>query len=246
MGSINIADILYSFSLIILWAADLMYAHKFSLEETKWQANPVCFVVFSLVLLYNLFSPLLLSFSSLTRLMIVVHPFHTDFKETKYGMKILVSMTLVTLIITGCLTFASWVVYGYVPISLCSPFLDPTDVMVTTKIFTWLVFCVQVAAIIFVAIIYIILATEVKKSQQQLQGSTSQQRPNTTIFVQIIVVTASNILCWIPSGVIYLISMFMERYPTEMLVWTTVAVVPINSIVNPTTFIITTLKKLCC
>ncbi len=39
--------------------------------------------------------------------------------------------------------------------------------------------------------------------------------------------------CWISSSVIFLVAFFMDKYPTEMLVWTTVVVMPINSVVNP-------------
>ena len=38
--------------------------------------------------------------------------------------------------------------------------------------------------------------------------------------------------------------MFLPAYPIEMITWTTVAVVPINSIINPLVFVITSLRKM--
>ncbi len=246
VASINIADIICALPLVILWVTDLIHGGEFSLQELRWRTNPMCFIIFGLFLYFNLLSPLLLCFLAFTRFMVVIHPIDSDFRDTKFVMRHIISLILLALVVAAILTFISWIVYENIPTPLCSPFLDPTDIMVTTKIFTWIVIIVQVASIVFIIIIYINLVKALKKSENNLQGSTSKQRSNTTIIIQILVVTVSNIICWIPSGVIYLVSMFMERYPIEMLVWTTVVVVPVNSVINPVVFIITTSKKMLC
>ena len=88
------------------------------------------------------------------------------------------------------------------------------------------------------------LIKELKRSQREFQGAMSKKNSNKRLIIQIIIITASNILCWIPSGIIYLISMFMKQYPIEMVIWTTIAVTPVNSIINPIVFVVTTIRKM--
>ncbi len=83
-----------------------------------------------------------------------------------------------------------------------------------------------------------------KESQQKIGQALSKKQSNASLVVQIIVVSSSNILCWIPSNVIYLISMFMQEYPIDMIIWFMIAVMPINSVINPLVYIFTTIRKI--
>ena len=75
-------------------------------------------------------------------------------------------------------------------------------------------------------------------------GNLVKLKNNTTLMIQIIIITASNTLCWIPSGIIYLISLFMKKYLIDMVTWATIAITPVNSIINPVVFIVTTIRKI--
>ena len=65
----------------------------------------------------------------------------------------------------------------------------------------------------------------------------------TQIVVQLFVVSVSNILCWIPANCVYITAMFLSRYPVSVAMWTTVSVLPINSLVNPSVFIVAYFRK---
>ena len=58
------------------------------------------------------------------------------------------------------------------------------------------------------------------------------------LIVQLIAITLSNILCWFPANVIYVTSMFLRMYPIDLIIWMTVIILPMNSIINPFIFII--------
>ena len=60
---------------------------------------------------------------------------------------------------------------------------------------------------------------------------------------QLIITSTSNIICWFPANVIYLSAMFLSSYSIDLVIWTTVIITPINSIINPSVFIITIIKK---
>ena len=51
---------------------------------------------------------------------------------------------------------------------------------------------------------------------------------------QIVLITGSNIVCWVPSGIIYILSALSYKFPVEILLYTTIYITPVNSIVNPT------------
>ena len=63
------------------------------------------------------------------------------------------------------------------------------------------------------------------------------------LMVQLVILTSSNIICWIPANIVNLSSLYMETYSTDLLIWTTIIVTPVNSLINPLLFIITTIRK---
>ena len=72
----------------------------------------------------------------------------------------------------------------------------------------------------------------------------SRQDSNLALIIQLILITTSNILCWFPASCVYISAMFLSTYPIDIVIWTTVIVLPINSIVNPSIFILTNVKKM--
>ena len=62
---------------------------------------------------------------------------------------------------------------------------------------------------------------------------------------QVVIVTFSNLMCWIPSKIIYISTLFMSKYPTDLFIWTTIAVTPLNSMIDPLVFVVSTMKRYC-
>ena len=64
------------------------------------------------------------------------------------------------------------------------------------------------------------------------------------LFLQFILVTVTNALCWLPSSTIYIISVVRETYPANLLIWNAILINPINSMINPVIFcMLPVLKK---
>ena len=53
------------------------------------------------------------------------------------------------------------------------------------------------------------------------------------MILQIVLITGSNIACWVPSGIIYILSALTCKFPVTILLYTTIYITPVNSIVNP-------------
>ncbi len=93
-------------------------------------------------------------------------------------------------------------------------------------------------SIVFIAVVYVKLVKALKKSQANLEGQVSKQHTNQAIIVQLVTATVSSMMCWIPSSAVYLVSLLIERYSIDMVLWTTTVVMPFNSVVNPIIFIV--------
>ena len=91
---------------------------------------------------------------------------------------------------------------------------------------------------------HIILVNEILQSQKSIRKSKSED--NTLLIIQLIVITLSNILCWFPVNAVYVSAMFLPTYPTypvDLVIWSTVLGLPINSLINPIVFIIISVRK---
>ena len=179
--------------------------------------------------------PYFLTYLSMARLMVIIFPFDTKFKSKSFVSKCLVVAFSIfatgTVIITLLLH-----IRGTIPSNLCLPFINPSDSVIEIKIATWLVLLFQCSAIALICLMYAILIKEVIKKLRELGQS---RKLNKATILQLIILTGSNLICWLPSSITYLSSLHLSHYSTNLLVWTTTAIVPVNSIINPAVFIFT-------
>lgn len=241
--SVNVVELLLSSPLLILWIINLVHKENFILQERKWRSSSACHLVFFLMLYSTILSPTILSFVALTRLHVVQYPLESKFKETSFILKCILKIFLTTIIVPIIVTIVSCLVYRSVPFALCSPFQDPSHSNVLTTIVTGLSTLYQLSTIIFIITNYTKLLNELQKSQAKLKECVSNKKSNRGIFVQVIIVVGSNLLCWVPSGAIHFTLLFIHRYPIELLMWTTLLIIPLNSVVDPIVFIVTTLRS---
>ena len=243
---ISTAHIFCATSLFILWLADLVYESNFVFLQFSWRSGSVCFLHFGVCLLFSFLCPALLSFLSFARLQVVMNPCSTDFRRTGFVLKYLLWIVAGVCVVSVGLTVQTWIItkgYG-LPFSLCSPFVDPTNSLKIIDILTWVVSLSKTAACVFIFINYVKLIWNFKASQQKIAKAKSETKSNISLIVQLVIITASNLLCWISTSAIYLAAQFLEKYPISMLIWTTVCVAPINSIANPVIFIMTTFRNI--
>ena len=244
VGSVNLSDISYAITLCILWSGDLYYKRQYVRNDLQWRSGIPCFIIFGMTINFHFITLMLLFFLSVSRLMVVVYPLDSSFKRTSYVIKYLFFIFGISIIISIVIPILVSIVYGNLPINLCSPFIDPTNENLFIKAFSWIIAFAQLLTTISIIVIYCLLLKYLKESQANLKESTSKKNSNIALIVQLIIVTGSNILCWLPNSIIYLMSMYLSKYSIEMIYWTTVAVVPINSIINPMVFIISNLRKM--
>ena len=202
-----------SIPLIIIWATNLYYEGNFILHEEEWRSSLPCYFAFVFSLKFSLLSPILLSCLSLSRLMLVIHPVDTQFKKTVFVFKCMTIVFAFASVVAISITIITWTLVAKVPTILCLPFIDPTDSVAMTKVLTCLVTATQLSAAIFITTTYIILIKSLKTSPKNIQQSASKKQSFFTLITQITTVIGSNILCWIPSCIVYLVTVLWINIP---------------------------------
>ena len=241
---INVNDVLCGLYLSFIWIADLIFSGKFHVKEASWRAGFSCFAAFTTVIWFTILAELELIFMSSSRLMVTISPLKTRFKEKVFVMKSLTFLFLFSFLFSISFT----IIFKYIEItstiSLCLPFVDPSGSQLLIKLITWFTVVTQLASAIGIMIMHILLIVEIRHSQHNTMVTKSRQDSNLALIIQLILITTSNILCWFPASCVYISAMFLSTYPIDIVIWTTVIVLPINSIVNPSIFILTNVKKM--
>ncbi len=244
---VNVSDLLCGVYLLILLGAHGFYSGNFMINEKHWRQSLPCFTVSFLSVIYGLLSPFFLVILSVSRLMVVLYPFNSKFKQTRFVAKVLIFSGIATAVVSLSLLTFSWSLHSEVKSTLCLSLIDPAKSDLLVAITTFVISIFQFISSIVICTIYLFISCSVSKTQT-LHSKTVQKQnrknQNLTMILQLVVVTASNILCWIPFDIIYILSLFLLRYPVEMVIWTTIAVTPINSVVNPLVFIATSINLL--
>ena len=138
-----------------------------------------------------------------------------------------------TLVMAFTLTFRH--LYSGVPFRLCSPFINPIhSVMLTIA---------TCAVVILQFSVYFLEILFNSKIILELKNSVHQKQNITSLVTQISILTVSKTLCWIPSGVIFLICMFTDEFSIIMVTWVVIAVTSIHSVTNSFIFIVTKARK---
>lgn len=233
---INIVDGILSLPLFSVWISDLVYHNNFILYEYKWRSSPLCFFSFGLFLFFSFMSPPSLSFLSFQRLQLVRNPIKTNFKHTSFILKRVGVIFVTTAAVSSFLVFGTvyntTLVNGALPTALCSPFLDPARKILMVTVLIGIVISWEVVCMTVIFASYIMLMASLNQSHFYAKHNTNSM----PLFLQVLLVSLSNIICWIPSAVVYVVSSLVKTYPVQMTIWTTIVIVPINSIVNPIIF----------
>ena len=243
--SININDIVCGIYLGCIWISDVIYKGEFLVQEKLWKSGHLCFTAFGIVLWFTILDQLILIFISLCRLMLVICPINTKFKESEFVLKSVVLCYLLSFLAALLVTYYFKLTYEHLTFSLCLPFIDPTGSVIMIKIIILYTVISQTISSVTIIIMHILLVKGLKEAKKNTGQSKSSFDSNTPLFLQLILITTSSILCWFPANGIYIAAMLLSTYPTDLIIWTTVAGLPINAIINPSVIIINSSRKKC-
>ena len=99
-------------------------------------------------------------------------------------------------------------------------------------------YLIQVTLLITIILAHSLLVKALKESQNN--GGSAK---NTLSNISYIIIT-TNILCWFHTDIMYIATIFISRYPVNLIAWTTVTITPVNSVINPCVFVLAAVRVL--
>ena len=239
----NINNFLIAFYLTIIWISNLIMSKTFRVKQSIWNTKGICYLAFSTSLLFAILSQVIQFLMSFSRLMVVVHPLNSKYKEFSFVRRLLIYL----LLSSCCLTILIVLIILHVDMNignnLCLPFIDQTGLNVLTKILIWIKVITESLNAVIIMCIHICIYTQKKKSGTEIRKSNQEKESNTPLIIQLIFITISNFLCWFPVNGIHIAAMFLSSYSPDLIIWAAVLGMPINALVIPFLFIILSLKK---
>ncbi len=216
--AVNLADFGNAIPLFIMWISDLVFLERFIVFREIWMSGLACYSHFCFELFCSVFNSTSLCFFALSRLMLVLSPMITNFKRTKFVLRSTVTIVLTAILFSLGMTFLTWFFNKNHSLSssLCSPFVDPTKSVIAIQICTWIT---------------------------ALEEARTKQKSNKSALVQLIIFTLLSTFCWVPKNIIHLVFLFLPICPTVVLIWVSVMVTPMNSVVNLLVFIGVSARK---
>ena len=233
-------DLLFGIYLLVIFSAGRYYNKYFVIHADQWLSGVLCKscgLITSIALLNSLF---LLTLISMSRFVAVKYPFSSHFKNIQFLIRYLLAgfLSNISFCVGIFLLYNALEAKHGMPSSTCL-FLGETLNSKTIKCFTIQVALLQFCSCILIIILYSHIIKLYSASEVRgLQGKVEKQ-----VLLQALLVTVTNAISWLPSGIIYMISVTVETYPISLLIWNAVLINPINSLVNPILFCIIPLVK---
>ena len=158
--------------------------------------------------------------------------------------KIILFMFISSFVISSFVTFLFGSMNGGLPVSLCLPFIDPLGSSNILKVITWFVIISQTLSSLSMIFMHLKLVFYLQSSQETIKEARSKKLSFLPLILQLVLITFSNILCWFPTNCVYISTMFLSRYPTDLIYWITIVGLPLNSVVNPLIFSFVAVRKI--
>ncbi len=239
---INTVDMTLGMYLFLLSTMNFFHQNKFFLVEYQWKCSTLCSVMHYIILHFNLASPVLLVFLATSRLMIVQDPLASLTRSL-----VLRNMSLVVAMascVSLCVTFVTWKLNFCATVSLCTPYFDHSQSSSVARVVTWVSIVEEVSASVSIPAIYLSLFLSLKESEMRMREAIAKQHSTKAGQVQMLILVTANLLCWVPSVVILLVSLLERQYPLSLGQWMLVTVVPLNPVVNSCVFTVTSVRSL--
>ncbi len=239
--AVNLIDLQCLVYLIAIWIADIVHRGTFMVKEEEWRSSIPCFLAAGTAMLYTVLSQFALVFLSVTRLFVVVWPMSTKLKRSDFVINYLICMFIISVLVCFASVSSMRLSGIELPLNLCLPYVDPSHSKIIVKTLTTIIVAFQILSSIVVVSLRFWLFCEIQKSQKIFAGLRLDR--NKMLKVQLIILSISNILCWLPTSVVYVSTLIYVTYPMEMITWTTVLVLPLNSLLSPCVFVGVSVKK---
>ena len=239
---INSCDLIVGLYLLTVAIKDVIVGNNYVDSDILWRSSITCHAVAFVSLWSILVEALFIMTISIARYKVVKDPFEKPFGK-KCTIFNVVFFPLIFAILIFMAIFLRHQVEGlsYLSSALCI-ILGKTDKSISQQVVTILVPLYLIIILGVTLIFYIKLFYSSKQSAGILNEVKKTERIK-AISRNVILAGTTNAICWIPSSLFYLISVFVAEFPVLVLYWMILVVLPTNAMMNPIIFNLSNIKK---
>ena len=207
-----------------------------------WKQSFTCQVSSFISLISLMGSPITLFVMMFSKFCVIQWPMNSTFKCKKFCSRTILSV-IITIIcycfIMTC-TFTS-VLNNQFPNGMCILLYKKGQLSEFITFISLVIIFVQIFCFISNVTLNILsIYTLMIKNRSTVPNSCEKKKKHKQIVIHFLIVIFTNMCCWIPSTISFILPLTGYQMPSIILVWILIAVVPINSVINPILFSILT------
>ncbi len=231
-----ISDLMYGAYLSIFTTANIVYGNSYAIYDYKWRSSIICHVASALAITSILCSCLSLSEIAIFRYFNITKQGSNYVSKASF-IKLLAIEILFCLLVNAIPFLFN---FGNVsqPNGICMSLISSDGALSLHSIFpTILVNIVLLTSIILISVSYLGIMIHMYLIQHSLQQFGQSSTVNIkAVSLRLIVITVSNILCWLPTIIISVLSVCGVRISAPLITALVTVIMHINSVINPTVF----------
>ena len=230
---LHISDFACGIYLTMITSSNIYFKGSYAINEWHWRSHIACNIASHIFTFFKISSLSAVGIMTFVRLKLVIDPYQSRFLvssfSSKYVLSLIVSISFTSVFLTNFNIFLSET--KLLPNALCSISYDPMGHMVN-RVFAVIVSLSQLITCCGDIWMYVAIYNKTRVSFTK-QVSRVKKIFQRKMISQIILITGSNIACWIPSGIIYMIFALGYKISVDILLYTTIYITPVNSMFNP-------------
>ncbi len=234
---LSIIDIIYCISVLMVVITDEIFANDYLEYEHNWRSSFFCYNLSVLSTIANYLSLFTINLLAITRYCVLKNPLDSSFLDSHFLVRICtiaaISITLPAL--------SLYISYFYtaeghqLPSGLCL-MLGRTEKSVMSYLITIFSIVFHITSFVLIPWLYYLILQIMVESKANLGEASALY--NSATAAKPSLATFSNLLCLVPSSVLLFITLIWDEYPFVLLIWATLVIIPLVTVINPFVFVI--------
>ena len=227
---LHLSDLSCALYISLITAGNIYLKISLTAHALYWQSHVVCYLSSILYTYFQMTSIGVILLMALAKWLVAKYPLTSRLKNISFITLCLryISTTLLIFSVSLTLLYTFNSDLHTLPNSLCTIFYDTHDNKFSQYLALFLGF-IQLTASIVVIVLHLLLYVTSYRSLK----SDSKLLYLRRMALQIIFIVFCKFACWFPSGVIYILSVTVDKFSMKILLYSTISVTSFNLFVNP-------------
>ena len=233
--AINIHHFLCVLYLSTLWISSVKMPIIFIISEA-YRSSFVCLATSGILLCFEMLDQSLLLYLSIIQLLTVTNPFAKKYKSPSFSFRWILIFYFISIVFSFIFTLLYKISWNTIPTSLCSFFISSFRTCTLLCFITWFIVLCQIFTIVTIVILGVTLLRKIKQVRKEF--SAEKIAFQSSSIIQLVAIAIPSLICWLPMNIIYVYLLHSTSYPRLLLLWSTILILPINSLLHPIIFVI--------